>query len=218
MDYLEMEKMMEELMRDPQYQQLFGITFAVVFGIFAVIGLATYILGAIGVRDLSTSAGLSRPWMAFVPVLRWAQFGRLAEMRLPRELPKRKVFRYSIHLPVLMVLSTVLESIYVGYSLYYTYLQPDAVIPEQLSALFGGISAAYTVINTIVIIVLLMAIHRVMILVRSSSPMLMTLLCALISSLMPILLFAYRKNKIAKPLQQEQDPSDHDNGFYYDGQ
>ncbi len=57
MDYAEMEKMMEEMMQDPQYQQIFWITFAVVGGIMAVIGLVTYILGAIGVRRMSANAG-----------------------------------------------------------------------------------------------------------------------------------------------------------------
>jgi hypothetical protein len=70
----------------------------------------------------------------------------------------------------------------------------------------------------ITVIVLLFVTHRVMTMVSSTSPMLMTLLCAMITDLLPILLFVYRKNKIAKPSQAEQDPSDHDNGFYYDGQ
>ena len=217
MDYSEMEKMMEELMLDPQYQQLFWITFAVVFGIVAVIGIVTYILGAIGVRRISISAELDRPWMAFVPILRWAQLGRLAEMRLPREMPGRKIWGYSIHLPVLMTLSTLLEVICSGYNLYI-YIQPDAVIPDQLSGLLNGVSAAYTVINMIAVIVLLLAMHRVMILVGCGSPTLMTLLCALISYLLPILLFAYRKNKIVKPINPQQNSSDQDSGFYYDGQ
>lgn len=216
MDYAEMEKMMKEMMQDPQYQQIFWITFAVVGGIMAVIGLVTYILGAIGVRRMSANAGLPHSWLAFVPILRWSVLGRMAELRLPREVPGRKIFGYSIHLPVLMTLSTILELLYSGFSVYYTYLQPDAVIPDQLGGLINGVSMAYSVINMIAVIVLLLAIHRVFVLVGCRSATLMTLLCALISYLLPILLFAYRKNKILKPINQ--DPRDPDSGFYYDGQ
>ena len=217
MDYSEMEKMMEEMMLDPQYQQLFWIVFSIVFGIMAVIGIVTYILGAIGVRRLSATAGLAHPWLAFVPILRWSMVGKLAEMRLPREMPGRKIFGYSIHLPVLLTFSTALELIYSGYSLYYTYIAPDAVIPDRLAGLISGVSIAYSVINMIAVIVLLLAIHRIFILVGCRSHTLMTLLCALISYLLPILLFAYRKNKILTPRDLGQDPPDADSGFYYDG-
>lgn len=218
MDYAEMEKMMEEMMRDPQYQQIFWITFAVVAGIMAIIGIVTYILGAIGLRRLSASAGLAHPWLAFVPVLRWSVLGKMAEMRLPRERAGRKVFGYSIHLPVVLTLSTILELVYSGFSAYYNYIQPDAVIPDQLGGLISGISMAYSVINMIAMVVLLLAIHRVFMLIGCKSATLMTLLCALIAYLLPILLFAYRKNKIEMPTDAGQDPSDPDSGFYYDGQ
>ena len=218
MDYAEMEKMMEELMQDPQYQKVFWITLAVVSGITAMIWLVTYILGAIGVRRLSASAGLTHPWMAFVPVLRWSLFGKMAEKRLPRERSGRKIFGYSIHLPVVITLSTILELIYTSFSVYYTYIRPDAVIPDQLGGLINGISMAYSVINMIAMIVLLLAIHRVLVLIGCKSPTLLTLLCALIAYLLPIFLFAYRNNQIQQPMDPGQDPSNPDSGFYYDGQ
>lgn len=218
MDYAEMEKMMEELMQDPQYQQFVWIVFAVVFGIMAVIGIVTYILGAVGLRRLSETAALPHPWLAFVPIVRWSVLGKLAEMRLLREMPGRKIFGYSIHLPVLVTLSTMLELVYYGFTLYYTYIQPDAVISDQLAGLMNGVSMAYSVINMIAVIVLLLAIHRVFILIGSKSATVMTLLCALISYLLPIMLFAYRKNKILLPRDPGQNPPDVDSGFYYDGQ
>ena len=218
MDYAEMEKMMEELMQDPQYQQLVWIVFAVVFGIMAVIGIVTYILGAVGLRRLSATAALPHPWLAFVPIVRWSVLGKLAEMRLPREFPGRKIFGYSIHLPVLVTLSTMLELVYSGFALYYTYIQPDVVISDQLAGLVNGVSMAYSVINMIAVIVLLLAIHRVFMLIGCKSATMMTLLCALVSYLLPIMLFACRKNKILMPRDPGQNPSDFDSGFYYDGQ
>ncbi|MBQ7322029.1 MAG: hypothetical protein IJW99_08025 [Clostridia bacterium] len=220
MDYTEMEKMMEELMQDPMYQQVFWITFIITACVMVVVGIVLYILGAIGVRRLSATAGLSHPALAFVPILRWAMLGRLAELRLPRERKKKKVFAYSVHLPILMTLSTVLEFAYSGYILYYDYLNPEVLPAEQLAGLMSGVSIAFSVIDMIATVVLLMALFRVFMLIGNGSPLLMTLLCALIGFCMPILLFAYRKNTVApQPLEGEDgDGDDPNNGFYYDGQ
>ena len=218
MDYKEMEKMMEELMQDPMYQQAFWIAFAIVGAIMAVIGIVTYILGAVGVRRLSKTAGFAHPALAFVPILRWMMLGKLAELRLPGEKSGRKVFGYSVHLPILLTLSTLLELVYSGFTLYYSFIEPDAVLPDQVLGLVNGVSMAYSVINMIAVVVLLLAIHRVFALVGCRSSMGMTLLCALISYLLPILLFAFRKNKIARQPIPGQNPDDSDQGFYYGGQ
>ena len=218
MDYAEMEKMMEEMMQDPLYQKVFWITMAIVSAVLAVIWIVTYILGAIGVRRLSTTAGLSHPGLAFVPILRWMMLGKLAELHLPREKASRKVFAYSVHLPIVMTLSVLLEAVYSGFVLYYDYMNPDLTPPDQLLGLINGVSIAYSVINMIAMVVLLLALNRVFILIGCTSPMLMTLLCALISYCLPILMFAYRKNKVVSQPDSGQDTDDHDSGFYYDNQ
>lgn len=219
MDYTEMQKMMEEMMQDPMYQQVFRITFILTMAVMLLIGLVVYILGAVGVHRISSRVGLSHSWMAYVPILRWAVLGRLAECRLPSDRPRRKVFAYSVHLPILMTLSFVLETISSVFVIYYDFLNPDLTPPEAWLGWINGVSMAYSVINMIVTVLLLLALYRVFSLVSCQSPMLMTILCALISYCMPILLFAYRKNKIAlQPLtpQDEDHHADDDNGFYYD--
>lgn len=220
MDYTEMEAMMEELMQDPMYQKVFMITMIISFSIALVLELAMYILGAIGVRRLSATAGQAHPGLAFVPILRWMMLGRLAEMHLPREKKARKVFAYSVHLPIVMTLSTVLNVLYSGYSVYYMLIAPDQAPTEQMGALMNGISMAFSVINMIGTVLLLMALYRIFMLIGHSSPMLMTILCALISFCLPIFLFAYRKNAIAAQTESnDNDPGNNDdNGFYYDNQ
>ena len=221
MDYTEMETMIEEMVQDPMYQKIFLISMIVSFAIVLILELVMYILGAIGVRRLSATAGQAHPALAFVPILRWMMLGRLAELHLPREKKSRKVFAYSVHLPIVMTLSTVLNAIYSGYYAYYMLIVPDQVPPEQMEALMNGVSMAFSIINMIATVLLLLALYRIFMLIGHSSPMLMTILCALISFCLPIFMFAYRKNAIAP--QSDLDDSDPDNnnndsGFYYDNQ
>ncbi len=220
MNYTEMEAMMEEMMQDPMYQKVFLISMIISFSIVLILELVMYILGAIGVRRLSATAGLAHPALAFVPILRWMMLGRLAELHLPREKRSRKIFAYSVHLPIVMVLSTVLNVVYSGYYAYYMLIVPDQVPTEQMEALMNGVSMAFSVINMIATVMLLLALYRIFILLGNNSPMLLTLLCALISFCLPIFMFVYRKNAIAP--QSDSDDSNQDNnddsGFYYDNQ
>ena len=220
MDYTEMEAMMEELMQDPMYQKVFLISMIISFSVALILELTMYILGAIGVRRLSATAGLSHPGLAFVPILRWMMLGRLAEMHLPREKKTRKVFAYSVHLPIVMTLSTVLNALYSGYAVYYMLVVPDQMPTEQMEALMNGVSMAFSVINMIATVLLLLALYRVFMLIGHSSPMLMTILCALISFCLPLFLFVYRKNAImSKTDSNDSNPDQNDDsGFYYDNQ
>ena len=77
--YSEMEKMMEEMMQDPLYQKVFWISFIAASVVALFIGLVMYILGAVGLRRLSATAGFAHPVLAFIPILRWRMLGKLAE-------------------------------------------------------------------------------------------------------------------------------------------
>lgn len=217
MDYSEMEAMLAELMQDPLYQTIFWATFVGTMVVMLAIYVVMYILQGIGLRRLSETAGLSHPCYAFVPVVRWMQLGRLAERRLPHDRPARKTFAYSVHLPILMVLTTLLNAVSSVYLTVYMFILPDTVPPDQLARLMNGVSMAYSVIDLIAIVVLLLALYRIFTAIRTSSPMLFTVLCGLITVCLPILLFAYRKNDIMpEPGDAPRDGDGGDNGFYYD--
>jgi len=85
MDYTEMEAMLEELMQDPMYQTVFWITMAITLAIMLAGYVVMYVLQGLGLRRLGMSAGLKHPAYAFVPVMRWVQRGKLAELRLPQD-------------------------------------------------------------------------------------------------------------------------------------
>ena len=215
--YSEMEKMMEEMMQDPLYQKVFWISFIAASVVALLIGLVMYILGAVGLRRLSATAGFAHPVLAFIPILRWMMLGKLAELHLPREKASRKVFAYSVHLPILMTLSFLLETVYSAFIVYYDYLNPDLVPPDQLLGLINGVSIAYSVIDLIATVILLLALHRIFTLLGCSATMLFTILCGLVSYCLPIMLLVFRNRCIAPQPVPGQDPSDDDeSGFYYD--
>ena len=222
MDYSEMEMMLEEMMQDPLYWQIFQIALVVAFVFVAALEVAMYILGAVGVRRLSMSAGFSHPGFAFVPILRWMMLGRLAELYLPRERRPRKILAFSVHLPILMTLSTLLRTVYSAYSAYYMFVAPDQEPADRLIALMNGVYTANSVIAMIVTVFLMLALFRIFLLVRHPSPMLATLLGSLISYCLPIFMFVCRN----KPIPPQSDfgesgndrDGDDDNGFYYDNQ
>lgn len=218
MDYSEMETMISEMMQDPASQKIFMISVIASFSVVLALELVMYILGAIGVRRLSATAGLKHPGLAFVPVLRWMMLGRLAELYRPLGKPTRKVFAFSTHLPVLMTCSTVLNAVYSTYYVYYTFLFADQMPTDQLAGVMNGVSIAFSVINMIATVILLVALYRIFHLIGHASPMLMTLLCALISFFQPLFMFVYRKSPIVRPADLGDDNSDHndDSGFYYD--
>jgi len=218
MDYTEMEAMLEELMQDPMYQTVFWITMAITLAIMLAGYVVMYVLQGLGLRRLGMSAGLKHPAYAFVPVMRWVQLGKLAELRLPQDRSMRKPFAYSVHLPVLLTLNTLLNVVYSVYMSVYMVILPDAVPSDQLSRLMNGVSVAYSVIDVIALIILLMALHRVFVAIGTSSPVMLTILCALISLCLPIFLFVYRNNAvIAQPMSDTGDHDHHDDdGFYYD--
>lgn len=222
MDYTEMEEMMQEMLQDPMYQKVFMITFVVVCCVMLVAWVVFYLLQAIGVRKLSATAGLAHPGLAFVPILRWMMLGRLAELRLPQERGSRKVLAYSTHLPVLMTLSFILNAAYSVYYAVYMFILPDAVPANNLMNVMNGVSIAYSVINLIATVLLLMALYRIFLLIGTSSPMLLTILCALVDPCTSILLFAFRKNEVApQPISgggSDGGDNGDDSGFYYDHQ
>ena len=223
MDYTQMEEMFEQMMQDPLYQSVFWITMAITMAVMLAIWAVMYILQAIGLRRLSITAGLSHPAFAFVPVLRWVQLGKLAERRLPRDRAGRKVFAYSVHLPIVMVLNTLLNIAYSVYMSVYMFITPDAVPSDRLAGLMSGVSTAYSIINMIAVVMLLLALFRVFNAVGASSPMLFTILCGVISFCMPIMLFVFRNNAVVPlPMSDtghgDSNDSNGDGGFYYDGQ
>ena len=219
MDYSEMQTMIEEMMQDPVNQKIFLISMIASFSIVLILELVMYILGAVGVRRLSDTAGLKHPSLAFVPILRWMMLGRLAEQYRPLVQTPRKPFAFSVHLPVLMTCSTVLNAVYSTYYAYYMFLFTDQVPTDQLAGLMNGVSIAFSVINMIATVILLVALFRIFHLIGHASPMLMTLLCALVSFCLPLFMFVYRKSPIVRPSNLGDDTTDHhddDNGFYYD--
>lgn len=52
---------------------------AIYTAIIAIISLALYILRALGVYKMAKTAGISSPWVAFVPIANSYTFGKLAE-------------------------------------------------------------------------------------------------------------------------------------------
>lgn len=219
MDYTEMEAMLEEMMQDPMYQTVFWIAMAVTLAVMLAIYVVTYILQGIGLRRLSMTAGLRHPAFAFVPILRWVQLGKMAELRLPQDRARRKPFVYSVHLPILMVLNSLLNVVCSVYLSVYLFITPDAVPSDRLARLMNGVTTAYNVINLIAVVMLLMALHRVFTAIGISSPMVLTILCGLISFCLPIFLFVYRNNAVvSRPMAGTGDGNNNDNdsGFYYD--
>lgn len=218
MDYTEMEAMLEELMQDPMYQTVFWVVASVMLVVMLAVYAVTYILQGIGLHRLSTTAGLTHPAFAFVPILRWAQLGKLAELRLPQDRPRRKPFAYSVHLPILMVLNSLLNVVCSAYLSVYMFITPDAVPSDRLVRLMNGVSTAYNVINLIAVVVLLMALSRVFRAIGVSSPMLITILCGAINFCLPIFLFVYRNNAVMPQPMTGTGDDDHgdDSGFYYD--
>ncbi len=209
MNYEEMEKMMEELMQDPQYQQLFMWTMLITLAVMAVIWLVTYILGAIGTRRLGLRAGITHATLAYLPVLRWVILGKLAELRLPQEKKDRKSFAYSMHLPVLMTLSFLLQAVWTVPYVYYEFILTDGEMPARMLGWMNGISMAYQVISIIGMVMLLMAVTRIFTMTQCSSPTLMALLCAVVSYCLPILLFVCRNRPFIKgPRHDENSPDD----------
>ena len=220
MDYTEVETMIEQMMQDPMYQKMFMISMIISFSIALALELLVYILGAIGVRRLSATAGLAHPGLAFVPILRWMMLGKLAELPLPREKRVRKVFAYSVHLPIVMTLSTILSLVYSTYQVYYMLIAPDQEPTVKLEALMSGVDMAFSVISMIATVLMLLALYRVFSLIGHQSPMMLTILCALITFCLPIFLFVYRKKSIGVPPasdENDHDSNHDDSGFYYDG-
>ena len=209
------------MMQDPISWQIFQISAIIAFAFVVLLEITVYILGAIGVRRLSKSAGFAHPNLAFVPILRWMMLGRLAELRLPQERGARKTAKYSLHLPILMTLSFLLSTVYSIYSAYYRLIAPDQVPGEQLVALMHGVYTAQSVIGMLVTVFLMMALFRIFILIGHPSPMIASVLCALISYCLPIFMFVYRKKDIPPqplPGQDNNDSNNDDDGFYYDNQ
>lgn len=52
---------------------------AIYTAIIAIVCLALYILRALGIYNMAKNAGLSNPWVAFVPIANSYTFGKLAE-------------------------------------------------------------------------------------------------------------------------------------------
>ena len=219
MDYSKLEEIFKTMMQDPESTQIFMISIIISFAIVTALELVMYILGAVGVRQLSATAGMKRPWLAFVPILRWMMLGRLAELFRPMGKPSKKPFAFSTHLPVLMTCSTLLNAAYSSYYVYYMFLFTDQIPPDQLAGVMNGVAYAFSVINIIATVIMLVALFRIFLLIGHASPMLMTLLCALVSFCMPLFMFVYRKSPILRAPDLGDDNPDHhdeDNGFYYD--
>lgn len=195
--------------------------------------LVLYILQAVGVYTMAKRMNFAHPGLAFVPVMRWYTFGKLAEADIPAG--GRKTVKTSLHLPVLATLNGLTSAamgVVMGWiaaagesaeTMMAMLLGENATTQfVGLWSLMSGLSVANSVVNIIFLIFSIYATYRVLKLFGSTSPALLTVLCALIDFLRPILLFTVRRGPITMSTPP-QSPDNHggndqsgDDGFYYD--
>lgn len=80
-----------------------------VLAVFGIVGLALYILKAIGVYKMGKTAGVANPWIAFIPVINCFTLGRLAEKYVKRD--GSRSAKFGVILLILRIVSTILAMV-----------------------------------------------------------------------------------------------------------
>lgn len=174
----------------------------VIFGM----ALVLYLLKAFAVYEMSKSAQLSRPWLAFIPIVNEYAFGRLAERYQKRD--GTRSMRFGIVLPVLGVLTQVMAYTAIAMLIVVCFktILSNIIIDEQLTeemllTLISdilpaiGILILAGIIATVYTVFYFIAYWRVTSIYDFANATLYTVLSIFFSFLMPIFLFIIRKRE-----------------------
>lgn len=178
---------------------------AIYTAIIAIICLSLYILRALGVYKMAKTAGISSPWVAFVPIANSYIFGRLAEKY--RRKDGKKSEKFSVLLLIFDILTliacvclivftvislaTILSNAKIAYDngTDMTLSQFSSLIPVIVFYVVTLLSAVvYTVLHYV-------AFWRIVASFDNSNATLYTVLSVFFSFLDPIFLFILRNKK-----------------------
>ena len=178
---------------------------AIYAAIIAIICLSLYILRALGVYKMSKTAGISSPWVAFVPIANSYTFGKLAEKY--RRKDGKKSEKFSVLLLIFDILTLIacvclivftvisLATIFSNAKIAYdngtdmTLSQFSSLIPVIVFYVVTLLSAfVYTVLHYV-------AFWRIVASFDNSNATLYTVLSVFFSFLDPIFLFIIRNKQ-----------------------
>lgn len=204
----------------PEEAVSFFFTFFIgAIAVFAVIGIAIYLLESISVYKMAKSAEIKNPWIAFIPVANDWVFGTLAEKYKKKN--GTKSARFGIILPVLegiVLIEAIALTIFTVISVKeITGYAFDAVntsaemVPEQFMSLIPVIILYFALMAVAIAyaVVFFIALWRVYSSFDKSNATLYIVLSVIFTISVPIILFIIRNRK------PEFDP--HNNVPYFSG-
>lgn len=173
--------------------------------VIGIICLALYILRALGIYNMAKNAGLSNPWVAFVPIANSYTFGKLAEKY------RRKDGKESEKFSVLLLIFDILTLIACVCLIVFTVISLVAILSNAQIAYDSGtdmtLSQFSSLIPVIVFYVVTMlcavvytvlhyvAFWRIVAAYDYSNATLYTVLSVFFSFLDPIFLFILRNKQ-----------------------
>lgn len=179
-------------------------TFAVVFGIGSLVGIALFILGGFGLYEMAKRIGIKNPWISFVPIFQCYILGKIAERYIRKDGKKSGKFGATL---LGLNIAQYLGLIAFGVSLFYavfdiianveTAITADAQLSLSMFSSFIPVIAIYFILLAIAIVnsvFYYIALWRVYAIYNNSNATVYLVLSILFSFIPPIILFMIRKN------------------------
>ena len=184
--------------------------------IFAVLGILFYVLKAAAVCDMSISLKLKNPWYSFVPIFGAFAFGRLSQRGKQKTLGTL-LFCLEL-LYVLLMAAVAVTAIFGWVELLFAADKALAAGKELSAADFSVISRTSLPMLILMPISLarkvlyLVCSYKIFEIFDNRRALVYTLLSVVFGFLMPIFLFAIRKNE---PLSQQRYRDEGISGFNF---
>ncbi len=194
---------------------LVGLFFAA-GAIAAVLGIIFYVLRAAAVSDMSAKLKIRNPWYSFVPV-----FDRFALGRLAARGKKSALAGVLAVLQVVFIALAFASIIMTAFGFVELLFAADKALAagQEISAAdYGVLSKAVVFIVMLIItaavrmIVEIICIYKVFAIFDSERAVVYTVLSVILPFMLPILLFAVRKNE---PCDPKEPPDTRISGFNF---
>ncbi len=121
--------------------------FGIFWGIASLASIALFVLGGLGIYDMSKKLGISSPWLGFIPVLQCFALGRIGERYIKRDgKPSAKLGKLLLILKIAEYILAIVFFIIFFIAIFTIIANVDAAIEDDTQLVMGMFSSLIAVI------------------------------------------------------------------------